>query len=261
MRKVFSVLIMLLFAPFAKGQSVQDVEDTMLYYIANINRLDTTYGTDGKFDSLDVYDKRLLDYLTIELVKLPATLTYDFSKLKNTGIGILTSDDNIFRIYYWDIGGGAGSHSCDVLVQYNNMKSVNVKVLSDVSKMDEFTVSSGLSYGDLITQQTKIGKTIYLATGFQKIAAGLYGYSIQAFAINDSLDTSIKIFKTPKKLLNSIEYCIEASRFNDNHPWIKISDDKQKIYIPVVTEEGEVTSKFLVYVFDGNNYVFDKNAK
>ena len=128
--------------------------------------------------------------------------------------------------------------------------------------MDEFEVSSGLFYSDVYTIKTKTDKAMYMALGAQKIAAGLFIKDLQAFTINNNtLNDSIKIFKTTKELLNNIGYSFEATLVGDNDPSIKVSDDKQKIYIPVVTDEGRVTSKHLVYVFDGNNYVFDKNAK
>ena len=44
-------------------------------------------------------------------------------------------------------------------------------------------------------------------------------------------------------------------------PEIKMNAAMTRLYIPIIKADDEISSKFLVYVFDGENFVFDKNAR
>lgn len=263
---VFIIIIILLFAFPAKGQSMQDVQDKILYYVRSIERLDTSSNLDRR-DSLRVFNKNLLNYLTETCLKNPATLKYDFATLKNSGFNILTSEDKKFRIYCWDVMRGGSAHSFNALIQYDVQTGTKIKILNDDSNTEEGVVSSGSYYSDLYTFHTASNKTVYLAIGHGIIWSGAGGDDISAYTIeNGELNDSIKFFQTPTRSFNSIEFSYDLTDYvnsdkNVGYPEFKLSSDKQTLYVPIIKKNDEITSKFLVYKFNGYKFVYDKNAK
>jgi hypothetical protein len=253
---------LLLYSFTVRAQKVQMVEAEILSYLSQIDYWDTFSNQENAYDSSNLYNKKLLDYLAKVLAKNPATLEYGFPGLKNKGISILTSADKKFRIYCWDVGPGGGARSSNVILQYQKKTGTGVKVENDVSKADEYSVSSGLYYSAIYTIKTSTGKNVYLANGSQKIALGLYMRNIQAFTIeNDTLNGNVKFFKTSKKAVNNINFTFESSLSGGKTTEITVSDDQRKLFIPVVLDDGKATGEYLVYVFDGEKYVYDKAGR
>jgi hypothetical protein len=244
------------------AQNEQRVQSEILSYLSQIDYWDTVSNQENAYDSSNLYNKKLLDYLSETLARNPATLEYDFLGLKNKGISILTSVNRKFRIYCWDVGAGGGARSSNVILQYQKKTGTGVKVENDVTMTDEYSVSSGLYYSAIYTIKTSTGKNVYLANGSQKIALGLYMRSIQAFTIeNDTLNSSIKFFKKSKKSVNNINFTFESSLSGGKTTEITLSDDQRKLFIPVVLDDRKATGKYLVYVFAGEKYVYDKAGR
>jgi hypothetical protein len=67
-----------------------------------------------------------------------------------------------------------------------------------------------------------------------------------------------------KETVGEISFTCDLDVPGNEHaemPEIRISKDKRTIYIPVINKDDKVTTKDLVYKFDGNRFVYDKNAK
>lgn len=248
---------------------MEEIEDRVFRFMLAIEKWDTTSidENENKFDSLVNTNKALLDYLSRVLAKNRATLRYGFKKLKDAHLKVLTSDDKKFRIYCWYVGGGGTARSYNALIQYAGLKENKVVVLNDDSKAEEGYVCTGSVYSELHTIRTNSNSYAYLVIGNTIIWNGGGDHFIKAYAIdNGRLNDSIKFFKTASKKVNSIscyyDLTLGVNRNREvDFPHLKFSMDKQKLYVPLIKENDEITSKYLVYKFDGNYYVFDKNAK
>jgi len=267
LRKTAIFLVMILFyCGTVEGQSIPQIENTILKDTKRLNYLETEMqkGIDS-YDSMVIISKNLLDYLKIALKKQPASISADF-KVKNTGMNILTSDDGKVRIYCWYVGRGGTALSFDALIQYKTSTGTKVKVLNDDSKRTERDILTGSCYTKLYTYQTNDSGTVYLE--IDHVVAWNAGgeYNAGAFAIkNNKLLWGVPFFKTSTKTKSSIGYEYDLSSkknskldFKDIN--IKVSDDKQTLSIPLTTSDGIITGKYLVYKFDGNEFVFDKSA-
>lgn len=264
MRILLLFVVSFLFCGFtARGQSVQEIEDKVYAYLQAIEKWDSS--NENNYDSLIKANKSLLDYLNETLPINKATLKYSFEKLRATRMNILSSDDNKFRVYSWYLFGSMGVRSFNVLAQYEVSNGSKVKIINDDSKADEFDVCSGGSYSQLYTIHTKKAGNVYLTISAAKYAMGLYGESMDAYAIDkDRLNDTFKLFKTVNKALSSIscvyDFALDANK-KIRQASIKVSSDKRTIYVPLINKNDEITVKFLIYKFDGNYFVFDKNAK
>ena len=118
----------------------------------------------------------------------------------------------------------------------------------------------GSYYTAIYTLHTK-SKTYYLAVYGGSESTKDYYEGIRIYSIeNDSLNDSLALIKTPKGLVNSINFEYDAFSVlqRPERPIILIKYDTNKkiIYIPVVLENGKVTNNFLNYQFDGKYFVY-----
>ena len=264
MKKValFSIVLFLSFA--AKAQTVKQVEDSMMYYLGNIGRWSASADRpkNDNFDSLDSYNIDLQHYIKIEMSKRSATLTADFARAIKKGMTIATSDDHKFRIYSWDEESGGTMHIFRAILQYKMADGHTYCRLICPKQEGVLDISDkgdgpGYFYPNIYTIHAK-NKVYYLAIRKAIYSSKDCSTGIQAFAIQDGMvNDSIAVFKTKTELLNSIDCGYD---WDGDFNAIKLSPDKKKLYIPLV--DGEIkTNKYLVYKFDGNQFIFDKNAK
>jgi len=204
------------------------------------------------WDSLEIankiFRKKIFNYTS----NYPATLTHNFNSLKND-IYIVTSDDNLFRIYSWDTYRGGTMHDFEAVFQFKSNDKVYSKICYNAKESDYTPF-----YSQIFTVKTK-DKTYYLA-----ISNGIYstkdaGQSIKAFAIeNNSLNDTLKLFKTKTDLLNEINVYFDFFSVVDRPErplrLIKYDTDKKIIYIPIVFENGKVTDKYILYQFNGQYF-------
>ncbi len=229
------------------------------FYINEINR----FRGEGLFDSLGEVNTALLTYLQEKSTTTPELLDIDLSSMDTAGIIILTSEDKKFRIYCWDTETGGTMRFFNALIQYRTAKGSESAVLNDIAKTEE----PGDFYREIYTVHAKNGNTYYLVTSrgiysSRDIVEVIQAYTIESGKLNDS----VNLFRTPRQQLNEITYtCDFFSNIDSNtgnqRNLIRISDDKQTLFIPIVNDKDEVTDKFLIYKFDGNQFVYDKNAR
>lgn len=177
-------------------------------------------------------------------------------KWDTTNKKVVASDDGNFRIYWWDTKLGGTMVKYKAFAKYNTGSGVKMKMLSGEDEKDY-----GCAYKTIYTIKRADNKMVYLvlttaATGVDDIPEDINAYTIE----NGVLQDTIKIFKTAKKSYNSIgiDYDWQSA---DNEETIHLTADKKKLYIPVIENDLKYTGKFLVYIFDGYHFVFDKNAK
>lgn len=267
MKKISSTLIIMLFVFFARGQSVQQVGQNISYYLNQIAKWSSYTHTPyekGDEDTLDLYNVSLMNYLKKALVKQPQILTAQLD-LPERAMDIASSEDGKFRIYSWDCECGGTMHSFNSIIQYKTAKGTAVKVIYplDSAFTDGEWNGPGFFYRRIYSITSKAGKTYYLAIRVGMYSSALYSIGVQCFTIeNDSVNNSFKIFKTKKEYLNNIDISVDYTvlKSMQKEPEIRFSNNNSKMCVSLVTDD-KATNKFLVYVFDGKNYVFDKNAK
>jgi len=254
------VLIMAVFMVHftAKAQTVAAIEGRIQYFLNTISKGAVSA---AESDSLYATNAALLHYLQKICLK-PETLNAGFETIKSkTRMTILTSDDHKLRIYNWDSETGGTMHFFDAIAQYATGNETKVKVLNNIADNSEDDMHTGALYAGIYTMHTKDARTVYLV-----LSRGIYSSkdaanSIEAISIDGGVYKHIPFFKTKTKTLSSISFAYD-NFLSTGDPNIRFSDDRSKLYIPVVNKDNEAaTNKSLVYIFDGYQYVYDAHAK
>ncbi len=254
-----ALVLVLLFTSPARGQSVSQIDNIIEHYLNNINNW-ATDTTDARADSLDAANTRLLAYLTSVPAARHALLQTDFKKAKKSGLDFVTSSDGKIRFYSWDTYFGGTMHMFYNVAQFKDYAGVHTIFLNDTA-VDGGDYAG--FYTGIITIADRAGKAVYIVTRYSIGSTKDRGEEITAYTIYNGLLLRQPIFKTTTKLLDHIEYGYDsfAAEFpDDKYPKTHFSKDNKTLYIPIVIGE-KLTNCYLVYKFDGNNYVFDKKAK
>lgn len=221
--------------------------------------------SEGQYDSLEVVNKRLADFI-INTGQQADMINMPFGQLDSSGISILTSDDKNFRIYCWNTETGGTMRFFNALVQYHSGNGIKTAVLNRIDAAESAEdFDPGYWYHQLYTVKGNSGKAYYLP-----LYVGIYSGrdrldGIKAYTIdNGELNDSVQLFKTTKASINTIEYAYDAfNSYKDKNdgerPTIHLNEEKTKVYIPVISEE-KFTGKWLIYVFNGEQFVYDKNV-
>lgn len=222
-----------------------------------------TFASQGNDDSLETANKALSEFLKNGSKKHPEWLDMDLPGTDTMSINVLTSEDRKARIYSWDTRLGGTMRFFYGVMQYKTSKGSDVKVLNDENSEEG---DSGLMYRYLHTIKTSSGKVYYLVLyrgvySTKDVVDGVAAFSIE----NDMINDTIKVFKAAKSELNSISYGYDfLSNIDENSGGQKnelhLDEKKTKLFIPVVDNKDNVTNRSLIYKFDGDKFVYDKNA-
>ncbi|WP_177761103.1 hypothetical protein [Flavobacterium sp. I3-2] len=183
----------------------------------------------------------------------PESLNYDFTKLKEaTGIYIATSTDKKFRIYSWNNNSGGTMRFFDQIIQYKGDK----KTISNLIVAEDDAQSF---ISKIYSVKTNKNETIYLTINNSILSTSLVTQSIFAYKIkNNNLDLT-KVFKTKKQELSSIhcEFDFFSVVDRPERPVELITLKNNTLKIPLINEKGIVTSKNLIYKWNGNNFIYE----
>jgi len=169
-----------------------------------------------------------------------------------TGKTLVASEDGKLRIYWWDTEKGGTMRKYAAFAQYHDGKTFKNKMLSGKGY--------GCYYMAVYSVKRKDDKMLYLVVSASTTGVDDIPEEIQAYTIeNGELADTVQAFKTAKKSYNKIVIDYDW-RSAYQQKTIHLSESRDKVYIPVINDLN-YTGRFLVYVFDGNNYVFDKNAR
>ena len=206
-------------------------------------------------DSLEsesaLFQRMFYDYINTR----PETINNDFKELLSEGLMISNSDDKMLRIYSWNTETGGTMHFYDNIYQYKSGDKIYSKMIIDTSGDGP---DPGGWYSFIYTLNTD-AKKYYLAVSNSEYSTIDIAQSVGAFTIeNGRLDNTEKLFKTEGKMSN--ELGISFNFFNvENHPerplkLILFNEKKKELSIPVISEKGAVTDKFIVYKFNGKYF-------
>jgi hypothetical protein len=209
----------------------------------------------GDYDSISLYSNRFSNEFSSFVKNNPGTLNYAFQKLiDSTNCRVQTSVDGNFRIYSWDTWTGGTMHFYKEIYQWKD----NGKVFTKIPIREEGDPGSFCS--KIFT--VHINKQPY----YLAVTNGIYSTkdameSISVYKIdNNNLVDTIELFKTKSKTLNNItvEYDFFSAADRPERPLELITyDHKQKIiYIPVVNDKGQVTTKYILYQLKGHHFEF-----
>lgn len=207
----------------------------------------------GNNDSLNYYSDLFAAKLTALVKKNPATLNYPFKILiDSTPCNVVTSADGLFRIYSWDTQQGGTAHQFSNIFQYRSGGKVHAT--DALVGKEDFG-----SYFTAIYALRSNNKTYYLAISGGSESSRERYETISIFTIfKDIINDKVKLIKTSGGLSNSIT--VEYDIFNlgdspeDSGSSIRYDADKKIICIPVVLENGKVTSRYILYQFNGQYF-------
>jgi hypothetical protein len=254
------ILVVIITTQTSYSQSIPEIDTKLAALLDKIAYWDND--TTGKRDdSLEKANDRISAYIQKVGSKNSSTLSAAFPKAARGPLSVISSDDNKIRLYSWDTRMGGSMRLYYDLIQYMTDNGVKVKDMRDPKAEEDY----GCDYNGIFTIHTAGNKTIYLVCGYAIESTKDRHEAVEAYTIDGSVFKKFDLFKTKTKSLNTIGYGYDQfASMGDDHqkdlPTIHLSKDFKNLYIPIVN--GEIlTDKYLVYVFDGNNYVFDKNAK
>lgn len=250
----FPIILLLIVSGFA--QTPRSIESTLLRRLEAIDRW-SNYGQTPDFDKLEKENDALKADL-IRFGRMPATLAYPFTKLKEK-MYVVTSRDNRLRIYSWDRQTGGTMHDFDNVFQYRG-KSGKVYTWT----ADDGDDAAGVFYHDLFQVDSRSGP-IYLGVSTFIGSTSLAGAAIDAIIIDgEKLVPDAKRIRTASGMQNSIGFGYDFFSVVDRPErpikLFKFDAVRKTFSFPVVIEDektpqGRVTNRLITYRFDGTNFV------
>lgn len=189
--------------------------------------------------------------------KYHSSLTYPFKILQDSGVGVLTSADSLFRIYNWNTQLGGTEVFYNTIFQYKVEDGVKAYSITG-SEPGREGVSPDFDYDTIYTFKANTN-TYYIVPLGGKYSTKDYYDAVKIYSIaNGKLNDTVHLIKTKTGIKNSIGYdyilnfedpekdfYVHAIHFNPND---------SIIYIPLVTEEGRKTNRFIRYKFTGRYF-------
>jgi hypothetical protein len=246
------------------AQSPTEVEDYILEAFRKINYL-RDRPSEKATDSLKLLNKQLLRYLLKAGKNNDLLLTADMKRVSvEDQMNVLTSDDGKVRIFNWDTETGGAVNYFDAIVLFRvNDTTIATAVLNDVAKKPDGSGEerNGEWYTKLNTVTNKAGRVYYLFSSKAMYSIKSKEFFLDAYTIYGGKLHPAPLFIYKNTTLYSLNVACVSTLTNDVNPEIRVTGNKQRVLAPIINKIDEYpTGKYAVYVFDGNNYVFDKNA-
>lgn len=211
---------------------------------------------------------RYSNYFTKEFSDLLAsdsnTLTYPFSSLaKNTKIKIISSEDHRLRVYSWDDQSGGSMRFYNQAYQWSENQKVHTQIHTNTTArngLEEEGLNPRGYFSKVYTIKNKENQSIYLVIENGKYSNRDLMQQITAYQIDNNQLIATPVFKTPKEQLSSIYVGYDFSSVVDRpeRPIEIITLQENTLLVALVTEKGVVTSKNLIYEWNGQFFQFTK---
>ncbi len=246
---------------------LSELLDKIIYWRDNSSK---DISEDGG-DSISDANAELNNYLCSVSIKLPMSTRFPIAEGK--GLDVIIAPDNKVKVYSWDSWTGGTMHRYYSLAAYQTNKGIKTSDVLDLSDSAHDRSATyykdysegGYSLDEIIPVKDKKNATTYILFGNSRESTSEYGELVIALRIENGALVNVPFFKTTTKTVKFISYYYNAgsSHYKGDLPKMHLSKDNKQLFIPIVSgPNGEdITNKYLVYVFDGNNYVFDKKAK
>lgn len=256
MKNIFQTLICI--SVFISNCYANEIKYTnKITSISSQNKLITIENQIIKEYKLAQNDYELAEKFAVLFLKViqenPESLNYSFTKLQEeTDIRIETSSDKKLRFYSWDNNTGGTMRFFDQIIQFTDKGKINSKL-----KIASDDAQSFIS--KIYSIKTNKNETFYFTINNAIYSTSWVSQSIFAYKIANGKLNSTSVFKTKKKMLSSIQCEFDFFSVVDRpeRPVELIKIKTNILYIPLINEKGVVTSKNLIYKWDGNNFIYE----
>lgn len=199
-------------------------------------------------DSLDDYNTA--DYLFAMLESKPEEcFVYSFDDEKyDVSLKTIMAPDSTMRFYCINRPYRRGYN---ILLQYKNYKGINLDVY------EEGQYSGGI-YNIYYVTDVK-GNIFYLVDSYGKVAALEEIRNVIALTFKDGRPQIAPLFNTGKERLFSIDTYLEYSHTDRNTKIDSINvynEQTRNLYIPLLDKYGDFHDKFIIYHFDGTEFIY-----
>lgn len=202
-------------------------------------------------DSLEKANNRFGEKLKSYTSKYPITIKMQYRSFPKNSLTVISAEDSLFRIYSWDTELGGTMHDFRNVIQYKTGKRTNsILVLETSSTNNDNYVPY---YSKVYTLKTGT-KTYYIAIYHGIYSSHDLGEGVKIYSVkNSALNFNTNIIRTKTGFHSKVEYSYDFFKSPNNHE-IKYNSDKKILYIPIVTKDGKVTEKSIVYKFTGQYF-------
>ncbi|MFA6058995.1 MAG: hypothetical protein WC756_12405 [Taibaiella sp.] len=247
----------------SRGQTLQEIDKNLSSAFAKIDYWSDYDSKDDKIDKYDSLEKANMDFEEMLLkytASNPKTLSYQFKNLSGSGLTILTSEDGLFRIYSWDTYTGGTMHFFKNIFQYFNSKGT-FNTVPDSNENGGYQ-DPGCFYKQ-INNITSENRTYYVTQSTMIGSSALSYHTIKIFSIDDyGLNDTAKLIKTKTGIRNELRYEMDfstSSNKNTARTDINYSPEydpaTKTITIPLIDEDGKLTTRKIRYRFNGKYFV------
>ena len=215
-------------------------------------QIDTAFGNLRNDSLVQIASENFTEAFTSFIEKNEKTLYYPFDSLQTyPSVRISTSADRKLRVYSWDNNSGGTMRFFNQVLQYQTSHKVKTVIRHSHQDPQSF-------FSKIYTVYTSEHQPVYLV-----ISNGIYStsditQSITAYEIKDNNLEKKTVFKTKRELLNQINVPFNFRSVADRpeRPVEVISVQNNLLKVAYVKEGGEVTSKHLLYEWDGNLFQY-----
>jgi len=205
--------------------------------------------TVDSYDSLATVNIRILRQIAKFGTNNPAFLNYSFPSL-SMYMDVVSSKDKKFRIYSWDTYTGGTMHEYYAIAQFLvSTGKVYTKFLTDTTGD-----IAGLWYSQIYTFKNK-EKTYYFSIGNGKYSTMDLAQEVNVFTIEGIRLIAAPIIKTKNGLTSIIHVDYNLFLLTDKTDRsISFEESKKELKIPLVDEKGKMTTRNIVYKFNGTYF-------
>jgi len=263
-RVLLIIFFALLLPALAGGQSIYDIDMKLSALLQKVNywdEFDYHDPTSTTKDSLDKANEDLYQYLLRTCSKVPATLTADLPKAMRNRMTIVSSLDEKVKLYSWDSRMGGSNHYYENIAQYQTPEGVRA-----VDMRDSITQDRGSNFEGIATVYSWSGKTVYLVRDYRILSARSRQERLRAFILADGRLKQLPLFKIRNERTHEISITYDQIKTGRRFPLkympeIHLSLDRQRLYVPTVADDDEMTGRYYVYEFDGEQFIYHRNDK
>jgi len=201
---------------------------------------------------LAVSSQQFTDSLTYLIKNNNSTLNYPFEKLqKENALKMATSADKKLRVYSWDNNSGGTMRFFNQIYQFD--ANGNITVNASLASND-----SQAYFSKIYTVQNKNNESIYLVISNSILSSKYSVQHINAYKIGTENLQSASVFKTKTNTLDkiSVEYDFFSVVDRPERPVELITLDNNTLKIALVDDKQNVTSKNLIYEWNGDVFVY-----
>jgi len=201
---------------------------------------------------LALSSQQFTDSLTYLIKNNNSTLNYPFEKLqKENALKMATSADKKLKVYSWDNNSGGTMRFFNQIYQFdaNGNITVNASLASNDSQS---------YFSKIYTVQNKNNESIYLVISNSILSSKYSVQHINAYKIGIENLQSASVFKTKTNTLDkiSVEYDFFSVVDRPERPVELITFENNTLKIALVDDKQNVTSKNLIYEWNGDVFVY-----